>query len=277
MEPILNAPIVGEQGAQGEPGLPETVRAELTRALNEADTQLGLVFQGMQANESNKQMIENKRSANHGALANNRTIIKAIFGEGYPDGPSISRQVLSSVRQLERNNPWFSTETKEWLAPIKEQLQSNIDNPDSQALSEEATEMEKVSGSLEEELATLGGIYVYSYPHYIQYPKDPISQRTLYKVGMSVRDPKKRVLQQVKGTTGTSTPEDPVIVRVYTCSDATVVDSSDSPKTMEDKFHKLLHSAGHTRESTIVTNREWFLTDLDFLDTIAEVLGYRVV
>ena len=274
MEPTLTA---------SAPAPSESVRIELSRALEEADTQLGLVFQGMQLGESNKQMIENKRVANHGALATKRSTINVLFSKNYPNGPAISRMALSAIRQLERNNPWFSLETTEWLAPIKEQLQSNIDSPDSQALSEEATEMEKVSGSLESELATLGGIYVYSYPHYIQYPKDPVSQRTLYKVGMSVRDPKKRVIEQVKSQTGTSTPEDPVIVRVYTSSDVVNHDSSDSsrhadsPKAMEAKFHKLLDSAGHTRESSILTNREWFLTDLDYLDTIAEVLGYRVV
>ena len=69
---------------------------------------------------------------------------------------------------------------------------------DCQAFVEETSKMSKASRLLNMELSMLGRIYVYSYPHYIQYPKDPVSLRTLYKVGMSIRDPKKRVIEQVK-------------------------------------------------------------------------------
>lgn len=248
-----------------------TVHAELSRALGEADTQLGLVFQGIQANESNKQMVENKRVANSGALATKRSTINVIFGRGYPNGPAISRMALSSIRQLEKNNPWFSWETKQWLAPIKATLQSNIDNPDSKAIDEEVSELDKISNTLETELAKLGGIYVYTYSHYIRYPYDVESQKTLYKVGKSDRNPKVRVLEQARST---STPEDPVIVRVYTVPEGSL--DTQTPKQMEEKYHTLLRAAKHTRPAVLLSNREWFLTDLDFLDAIAEVLGYRV-
>lgn len=46
---------------------------------------------------------------------------------------------------------------------------------------------------------------------------------------------------------------------------------------MERKYHALLASAGHERESARNAGREWFLTNLDYLDTIADVLGYEVL
>jgi hypothetical protein len=69
---------------------------------------------------------------------------------------------------------------------------------------------------------------------------------------------------------GTAAPEDPIITRVYLCEDG-----SDSPATMERKFHSLLSAAGHVREVAVNSGREWFLTNEVFLDAIADVLGYQ--
>jgi hypothetical protein len=68
---------------------------------------------------------------------------------------------------------------------------------------------------------------------------------------------------------GTAAPEDPVIRRVYVCPD-----ESDAPAVMERKFHALLSAAGHVREYASNSGREWFLTNEEFLDAIADTLGY---
>ena len=67
----------------------------------------------------------------------------------------------------------------------------------------------------------------------------------------------------------TGLPEDPVILRVYTHPIRT-------PKEIETEFHKLLISAGHYRAIGDQTGRDWFATNLDFLNAIASSLGCEI-
>ena len=56
------------------------------------------------------------------------------------------------------------------------------------------------------------GIYVYTLPHYLRYPYEPDSGRTLLKVGHSARDALYRANSQGKLT---ALPEDPILLRIY--------------------------------------------------------------
>jgi hypothetical protein len=97
-----------------------------------------------------------------------------------------------------------------------------------------------------------GGVYVYSYPQYLTYPRHP-DGRTLYKVGKADRVIKNRIDGQVRFT---AMPEDPVLLRVYGPADA------------EHRLHQELRSLGHHHAGRLC-GEEWFLTDPPTLDLAA--------
>lgn len=61
-------------------------------------------------------------------------------------------------------------------------------------------------------------------------------------------------------------PEEPLILRVYRAPD------NRDALELERTFHRLLDAAGHERSRT-GSGREWFATTVEFLDTVADVLG----
>ncbi len=70
-------------------------------------------------------------------------------------------------------------------------------------------------------------------------------------------------------------PEPLALIRVYSVQDR---DSAATEKT----FHELLENAGHanprrTGKSRSEVGKEWYLTNEDFLDSIAKALGLRTL
>lgn len=104
------------------------------------------------------------------------------------------------------------------------------------------------------------GVYVYSYPLYLNNHISPADGRTLYKVGASSLSMGDRVNHQASKT---PVPEDIQLLRAFECSDAI---------KEERKFHRILTAAGHHHESNH-GGIEWFLTRLEMVDAIAESLG----
>lgn len=107
------------------------------------------------------------------------------------------------------------------------------------------------------------GVYVYGLPWILAHP-DPETNRTLLKVGHSSVDIFNRVASQSRTT---ALPEDPMLLRVYPC---------DESARAEAQFHDRLTRAGHLRPDTTYAGKEWFLTNLDFLDGVAAELGLEV-
>ncbi len=106
------------------------------------------------------------------------------------------------------------------------------------------------------------GVYVYSYPLYLDNPVDPVGERTLFKVGASAKSVAGRLASQSRHT---EIPEEIQLLRVYPCGNAFEVES---------KFHEILSAAGHWHSQTN-GGAEWFLTKLELLDAIASALGVR--
>ena len=105
-----------------------------------------------------------------------------------------------------------------------------------------------------------GGVYVYSYPHYLTHPYHPQSGRTLYKVGKADRVIN-RVAEQIRST---AMPEDPQLLRVY----AGGVDHGHAERCV----HRALYTRSH-HHSGRFCGEEWFLTDLPTLDLLAGQCG----
>lgn len=143
----------------------------------------------------------------------------------------------------------------------QEQLLNEVvnDSRASEAESEQAIENSKAA-----EAQNIAGIYVYTLPHYVRYPYDRQTGRTLLKVGHSSVDALYRATSQTRVT---SLPEDPWLLRIYPAEESSHAES---------QFHGFLRDADHDGVRGTRTGSEWFLTSLKFLDRIATTLGLDV-
>jgi hypothetical protein len=111
----------------------------------------------------------------------------------------------------------------------------------------------------------ISGVYVFTLPHYLRYPVDTETGNTYLKVGHSQSGVVNRFIEQTRTT---ALPEDPILLRVYPTENA---------EEMETEFHRLLVAGGHLRTTGASAGREWFLTNLDYLDEIAGRLGLETI
>jgi hypothetical protein len=108
------------------------------------------------------------------------------------------------------------------------------------------------------------GVYVYTLPHYLKYPVDSETGKTLLKVGHSSTDAYYRVNSQGRFT---SLPEEPVLLRIY---------PADQSAEVERVFHEWLRMADHQGTRTRRAGSEWFLTSTKFLDHVASSLSLDI-
>jgi hypothetical protein len=153
------------------------------------------------------------------------------------------------------------------------------DSDEEYVAEEESKELTEVAAG---ELST-HHIYVYTYNHYILHPvrgKDestPIA-RTYYKIGMTTKGYDSRVYNQET----TALPEPIILVRAYKLSEKEEsLENRFKDSLIKEKeytFHTMLESAGHTyNKKRSKQGKEWFLTNLSFLDMVAELLGMQQI
>jgi hypothetical protein len=111
------------------------------------------------------------------------------------------------------------------------------------------------------------GSTVLALPHYLRYPFDPDTGRTLMKVGKSDSDVIVRFRNQTRTT---ALPEEPILLRIYR------TEAQDGAR-VENSFHRLLEAADHNRSVARTAGREWFVTSTRFLDEVANVLRLPAV
>lgn len=118
------------------------------------------------------------------------------------------------------------------------------------------------------DLNRVAGISAFSYGWYLESPVDAERGNTLIKVGLAT-DVAERIRSYTSGVR-THMPEPLVLMRVYPTDDRNLVET-------EKTFHELLDTAGHANPRRSGTSKrevgkEWFLTNEDFLDSIAKAL-----
>lgn len=242
------------------------VLPELRQFLGENDRQLGEVFRcdDEGKNYTARQLVEFGAAANSGAIGNLRCAVRAILEGTIPNGPTVALQAASGVRGLMRDNPEMSTATNDYLTRLIADLVTKSHDPAAQQVEER--EQRRIGWQIEQELMKTGGVYVYSYPHYITHPVKDEPVRYMLKVGMTTADLKSRIAQQrIK----TGMPEDPQIVSGYRSKTL-------SPKEMEAKFRRVLVAAGAHRRGA-ETGAEWYVTHWDFLDALAQEFGFEII
>lgn len=244
----------------------ESAVLELRQLLFENDRQLGEVFRRDDEgkNYTARELVELGAAANSGAIGNLRCAVRAILEGTIPNGPTVAVQVASAVRGLMRDNPEMKEETNGYLLQLIEDLITKSQDEVAQQI--EVREQRRIGGQIELELMKTGGVYVYSYPHYMMHPTKEEPVRHMLKVGMTTADLKSRIAKQ---RTKTGMPEDPQIVRGYRSRTL-------APKEMEEKFKRVLVAAGaHFRGAE--TGAEWYVTHWDLLDALANEFGFEII
>lgn len=245
--------------------LQEELRAELSEALRRNDGQLGKVFTLLETGaRTNRELVEGLAAANQGAAGNLRVTVNAVLDGVLPNGPSVALQSRRSIGGLLRDNPGLSDTARSHLEALRSALEQIASNES--AVRAEEADIEAATKTLEQTAAELSGVYVYTLPTFFRTTQKVDPDRYWFKIGKTDRVAGIRLGEQGRVT---GLPEDPWLLRVYRSN-------SRSPQELEQEFHRLLSAAGHARSSGRNTGREWFATNLEFLDTVAGALGCTV-
>lgn len=245
-----------------EPAVPNAlVRKELENALQEDEALLGEVWRRRQAGESAEEIQAARGASRPNFVWSYERVLKALLEGNLPSAPTVTLQVARAFRG-------FLTRTS-LSAEAGSFLKHNLLILETRAASEVAREHEDKEAravTSQAEAQAIPGIYVYALPHYLRYPYDEESGRTLLKVGMSNRSVLQRFHDQTRTT---ALPEDPVLLRIYPTLDETGV-------AKERQFHELLEAADHERSRARTGGTEWFLTSLRFLDAVARTVSLEI-
>jgi len=245
-------------------GKPEAViQKELVVYLEEDSSLYGEIWRNTKQGISDEEIQKSRGASTPNFIWNYRRYTQALLEGDLPKSPSMLRETGVLFRKILRSNS-LSISTKSFLEDGLIEIESRINNRSLQAVEE--SEALRSSQILETKNAV--GIYVYSLMHYLRYPYEPVSGRTLVKVGRSDRDVIQRFREQTRTT---ALPEEPVLLRIYQQKD-----SSTQLAILEKEFHSLLEAADHDRSAARTGGTEWFLTSLKFLDKIADTLNLTI-
>lgn len=242
----------------------DPLQIELAAALRNNDGQLGKVFALLEEGKvTNRELADGGGAANPGAAANLRVTVRAVLDGVLPKGPTVAAQARRSIGGLLRDNPDLSPAACSHLEDLRNKLE--VIATDSEAIEQETEDLAKASIELEKSLESQPGVYVYTLPSFYRTVQKTDPDRYWFKVGKTDRAAGVRIGEQMRAT---GLPEDPWIARVYRHETRT-------PREVESEFHNLLAAAGHVRAAGKHSGREWYATNLDFLDAVADALGCK--
>lgn len=235
-------------------------RPEVEALLAGDETVLGNVWRYRQDGLTPKEMAEREGTVSVGFVSNYNTLIAVLMDGLIPESPSLAQQAARRIRSWLRDKQ-LSPSLRESLTEQESLLTSRADDRRAQAV--EVAEAIKATEAAE--AAGKPGIYVYTLPHYLRYPVDVPTGKTLLKVGHSSIDAYYRAGSQGRLT---ALPEDPILLRIYPVEASSLV---------EREFHEWLRDADHVASRTRRGGSEWFVTSTKFLDRIARSKGLDVL
>jgi hypothetical protein len=253
--------MLGDDGDLDGPVEPsEEVRAELERYLESDPSVLGDVWRRTRAGETRDQ-IQAARGANSSSFVwGFNRIASALLTGSLPGAPTIALATARRYRQILKEAT-LSPEARETLEINLRELERRSSN----TVARDAEDRNALKATAEVEAVSPSGIYVYALPHYLRYPYDPESGRTLLKVGHSERDVIQRFRAQKRTT---ALPEEPILLRVYETNGQPTAE-------VERQIHTILEAADHARSTARTAGTEWFLTSLRLLDALATALNLK--
>lgn len=231
---------------------------EIAAVLEADETTLGDIWRRRRAGKTPEQIAEEDGNT-VGPAYSYFNLQNALLTGTVSQAPSVARGVAARIRKWLKTKP-LSEELRRALEEQEQALSAVVnDSQASQAETEEA-----VAKSKEAEAENIPGIYVYTLPHYVRYPYDGKTGRTLLKVGHSSVDALYRASSQARVT---SLPEDPWLLRIYPV---------DASSEAEKRMHAFLRAADHDGVRGGRIGAEWFLTSLKFVDHVAKSLDLEV-
>ena len=234
-------------------------RAEVEALLQADESLLGRVYRYDRQGLTPQQMGEEEGFASSAFAYKYLIYIRGLGTGEVPSSPTVSKELAARVRTwLKRLQ--MSPQLRAELTTYEDLLNSRADDRVAQA---EETE-EAVETSKRAEATGTPGIYIYTLPHYLRYPYDPITGRTLLKVGHSAVDAYYRATSQGRLT---ALPEDPILLRIYPV---------DASANVERTLHAWLRDADHPGSRAERGGSEWFVTSTKFLDRVARSMGLEV-
>ncbi|WP_344504491.1 GIY-YIG nuclease family protein [Dactylosporangium maewongense] len=261
-EPAVVVPQTDPEAVVGPVRPTDAVREEITGLLEQDDSRLGAVYRARRRGLTPDEVAAELQVATSGFVWNVSRTIKALVEGDLPTAPTVALAVSRKFRSILRSSR-LSSATRMYLEVNLTELERRSNDEGARVV--EARQAQEQTEQAESQ--NLVGIYVYALPHYLRYPFDPESGRTLMKVGRSDSDVIVRFRNQTRIT---ALPEEPLLLRIYR------TDSGDAP-SVESDYHRLLEAADHYRSVARTAGREWFVTSLRFLDEVARVMRLPIV
>ncbi len=273
MQPQTDQPVAADP--LGEPASPEVapvgpvrpsdeVRAELAALVGSDASRLGEVYRGLQRGLTADQIAAELGVASSNFVWRHNRNARALVDGDLPTAPTVALGTARKFRSV--------LKTAGLSPAARRYLEVNLAELERRANDETArvVEVQRAQEQTEQaEARNETGIYVYALPHYLRYPFEPDSGRTLMKVGRSDSD----VIQRFRNQTRTTAlPEEPILLRIYRTDQ-----TGGGNGQVESDFHRLLEAADHTRTVARTAGREWFVTSTRFLDEVARVMCLPVV
>ena len=241
-------------------------REEIDAALKADSGRLGGVFR--EGDDSPGEIARALGVDTTGFVSNCRRHIAAIQEGKIPTTIRTALETARAVRGFLQRHEELPEKARIALERIAEECDRQAQN---KALAyKEEIENKKQS----EELLKQPGIYVYSYPHYLNYPHIPIKdgvtdERMMMKVGMSGVGAKERIFGQTAAM-----PEEPVILYLFTGVEKVEFADKDDVRLgeVETQIHNHLRAIGHKRRDDAGGGNEWFLTNMETIASTARLL-----
>jgi hypothetical protein len=249
-------PLVGPVRPTGD------VTEELTELVEADETRLGEVYRGLHRNMTADQIAADLGVATSNFVWNYSQTLKALLEGDLPVKPTVALATARKFRALLRRHR-LSFATRQYLQTNLAELERRASDTAARVAETEEAQEHTEKAEARNEV----GIYAYVLPHYLRYPFDEDTGRTLIKVGRSDSD----VIQRFRAQTRTTAlPEEPILLRIYRTDGR-------SNAEIESDFHRLLEAADHARSAARTAGREWFVTSTKFLDELARIMRLSVV
>ena len=252
------------------------VRAELEEILATYGGRVSETFVALRDTGSSDPLVLANASGagSRTAIYNYLRVIDAVLDAQLPPSPSIRGKAAAWTRRL--RGQMATTLTDEAMAYLDNLVVSlELAAANQEDVAQEEREETVRSEVVANRITSGSGVYVYTYKHYRRYPylllPDASGAETtelhLMKVGYTDRG-SDRVFQQES-----SAPEPIQWLRFYEAPDGRTA------AELEDQFHSMLDRAGHPRAHPPGRGRarEWFATDVLFLDELAASWNLRGV
>ena len=255
----------GDRGAQSGTltGISLDAYEEFAEVLLAGDDPEGQIFRARLDNAgATQEWLVDDLGLSKGTVANASLTLDALLADKVPSAFRSARTVRGRLRTFAaRHRSRLGDEASQHLVRLEGRCSAVVDG------TEAMMETRALKAARD---ADQPGIYVYTLSHYLRHPiseapDDSSVARTWLKVGMSSTDAYRRVQQQAN----TGLPEPPMLLRIYDCPPRKIA-------TQERDIHRVLEAFDHNPNQRSGAGKEWFLTSLDALDELADVVGLKI-